>query len=273
MLNRLNELWHTAVKSRSPRARSASADAVRLVYPVEPPLVYAVGDVHGCLDLLQRLEQDIVRDRADRRQPALLVLLGDLVDRGPSSAQVIDHLLAMAPEGIERICLMGNHEAMMLDFIADPKPGAMWLAQGGRETLMSYGVPALALERATRRDLVGLVQAYIPPDHLAFLRSMPVLLQTPAHLYVHAGIDAAMSIEDQPTDVLLWYRDDFSETYEELGRRVVHGHSVVAQPLVTASRIAIDTGACRTGTLSAVAITPTEPPRILDVTEVGYGMR
>lgn len=249
------------------------SDAVRHVYLAEPPLVYAVGDVHGCLDLLRRLEQVIFRDRTDRRQPALVVLLGDLIDRGPSSAQVIDHLLAKAPEGIERICLMGNHEAMMLKFIADPKPGAMWLAQGGRETLLSYGVPASALERPTRRDLAALVQAYIPPDHLAFLRSMPVLLQTPANLYVHAGIDAAMRIEDQPTDVLLWYRDDLTETYSGLGRRVVHGHTVVPTPLVTGGRIAIDTGACRTGILSAVAISPGEPPRILDVMQVGFGMR
>lgn len=82
-----------------------------------------------------------------------------------------------------------------------------------------------------------------------------------------------MSIEDQPTDVLLWYRDDLAETYAALGRCVVHGHTVVAEPLVTGGRIAIDTGACRTGTLSAVAIAPGEPPRILDVMEVGYRMR
>ena len=273
MRNRLNEFWQAAIRLRAPGGSPAIAEPRRLSYPSEPPLVYAIGDVHGRLDLLLRLEETILRDRAKRSEPALLVMLGDLVDRGPASAQVIDHVLSPAPSGIERICLRGNHEAMMQEFIADPRPNAMWLGQGGRETLLSYGVPPAALDRPTRRDLASLVHAYIPADHIEFLHSMPVLLQTPGHVYVHAGIDASMSIDDQPTDILLWYRDNFVETYAELGKCVVHGHSVTPRPLVTAFRIAIDTGACETGTLSAVAITPAGAPRILDAVEVGFGMR
>jgi serine/threonine protein phosphatase 1 len=263
---RLSTLWRAATAPRSPRRRtSAALDPVRLVYPTEPPLVYAVGDVHGRLDLLTQLEAAIAKDCAARQQPALLVLLGDLVDRGPSSAQVIDHVLARAPEAIERICLMGNHEALMLGFFADPRPDAMWLSQGGRETLLSYGVPSAMLERPTRNSLAQALRAYVPEEHLEFLRGMPVLLQTPTHIYVHAGIDSAVSIAEQSTDTLLWYRDDFAETYERLGHRVVHGHSYTSQPLVTDHRIAVDTGAYHTGTLSAVALSPGAPPRILSV--------
>ena len=274
MPNRLSELWRAATGTRSPRTRTArtapALDPVRLVYPNEPPLVYAVGDVHGRLDLLKRLEETIVQDRADLRQPALLVLLGDLVDRGPSSAQVLDHVLSRPPDGIERVCLLGNHEALMLGFVANPRPDSMWLDQGGRETLLSYGIPAAMLERPTRRSLAQALRAYVPDEHLEFLRGMPVLLQTPTHIYVHAGIDSALSIEDQSTDTLLWYRDDFVETYEGLGHRVVHGHSFIGEPLVTDHRIAVDTGAYRTGTLSAVALSPGSAPRILSVTQASW---
>lgn len=271
MLNRLNELWRSATRPRTLRDRVSEVDPVRLVYPEEVPLVYAVGDVHGRLDLLQRLEEAIVQDRNDRRQPALLVYLGDLLDRGPASAQVIDHVMSRAPEGFERICLMGNHEAMFLDFLSAPRPDSLWLSQGGVETLLSYGVPTEMLVRPTRRTLAQIVQAYVPPEHVSFLQSMPVLLQTPTKLYVHAGIDSAMSVEDQPADVLLWYRDDFAESYEGLGRCVVHGHSFTASPLVTDYRIALDTGAYHTGTLTAVAIAPDSTPRVIDVSEFERG--
>lgn len=271
MLNRLNELWRSATRPRTLRDRVSDADPVRLVYDEEVPLVYAVGDVHGRLDLLLRLEEAIVQDRSDRLRPALLVYLGDLIDRGPASAQVLDHVMSRAPQGFERVCLMGNHEAMFLDFLAAPRPESSWLSQGGHETLLSYGVPPEMLVRPTRRSLAHIVQAYVPGEHLAFLKSMPVLLQTPTKLYVHAGIDSTMRVEDQPADVLLWYRDDFAETYESLGRCVVHGHSFTESPLLAEHRVAIDTGAYRTGRLTAVAIEGGGAPRVIDVTEFEQG--
>lgn len=270
--SRLSEFWRAVIARRSPRTRtSAALEPVRLVYPSEPPLVYAVGDVHGRLDLLQQLEAVIAADRAEKQQPALLVFLGDLIDRGPYSAQILDHVLSRPPEAIERVCLLGNHEALMLGFLADPRPDSMWLSQGGHETLLSYGVPADMLERPTRHALAQALRAYIPDEHIEFLRKMPVLLQTPTHIYVHAGIDSALSIADQSTDTLLWYRDDFAETYQELGHRVVHGHSYTSQPLVRDHRIAVDTGAYHTGRLSAVALSPGMPPRILSVAQLPRG--
>jgi serine/threonine protein phosphatase 1 len=266
--SRLNQLWRAATGWLPPGPNGDSAhEPARLVYPSEPSLVYAVGDVHGRLDLLLRLEDRIAEDRARLQQPALLVLLGDLVDRGPASAQVLDHVLAPPPARFERLCLLGNHEAIMLSFIADPRPGAMWLAQGGRETLASYGIPPEQLRRPSRRLLTQLLATHVPERHLAFLRAMPVMLQTPRHVYVHAGIEPTVPLAEQSTDTLLWYRDDLLETYAGLGRRVVHGHSITRTPLVTEHRIAIDTGAFQTGTLTAVALAPGTAPRILSVSD------
>jgi serine/threonine protein phosphatase 1 len=169
------------------------------------------------------------------------------------------------PEGFERICLMGNHEAMMLQFLADPSPDSMWLSQGGMQTLMSYGVSETMLQGAGRRALRQMIEAYVPTEHLVFLRNMPVLLETPEHLFVHAGIDRTVAISEQPDDILLWYRDDLVETYDGLGRQVVHGHTFTPEPLLSPFRVAIDTGAYHTGTLTAAAFSPGKVPRIINV--------
>jgi serine/threonine protein phosphatase 1 len=237
----------------------------RVVLETEPAAIYAIGDVHGCFDLLLAMESMIAVDAAEIEGERLIVMLGDVMDRGDRSAQVLDHLLEPPPSGLRRRCLMGNHEAMMLDFLRRPSPNAAWLEFGGRETLLSYGVPLEALMhgRFGAREARKIVDSYIPADHVAYLEALPVMIETPAAVLVHAGIRPGIELDEQSDYDLIGYRDNFEATYEDVGRVVVHGHSIREAPLVTAGRIAIDTGAYFTGKLSAVRLVPGAVPVIL----------
>src|SRR5690606_5309249 len=147
------------------------------------------------------LEAQIVADAEGAPGDKLIVMLGDLIDRGPASAQVMDHMLARPPAGFERICLLGNHEAMMLAFIRDPRRGAVWLENGGRETLLSYGLPSDTLLRGVApRVLDNLIHSHVPPEHIEFLEGLPVLLDTPEAIFVHAGLRPGVRLAAQHDD-------------------------------------------------------------------------
>jgi len=148
-------------------ARSARSDR-HLELAEAPAALYAIGDVHGCLDQLLALETQIQADSAALPGEKVIVMLGDYVDRGPSAAGVIDHLMARPPEGFRRICLMGNHELMAQDFIAKPTPRSNWLHNGGLDTLQSYGIMPDALRSARSALWPMLVKAHIPQEHVAF---------------------------------------------------------------------------------------------------------
>lgn len=246
---------------RRPRA-PVPPPAGRLRVAEQPEAIYAIGDIHGCLDLLLALEAEIAADAAGGAGDRWLVTLGDAVDRGPSSAQVIDHLCGPAPAGLRRINLMGNHEAMMRDFLLRPRVTSGWLEQGGTETLASYGVPAGMLARLDNRIARQIVASYIPAEHVDYLDALPVLLDTPAALFVHAGLRPGVGLAQQREDDLLWYRDDFAADFAEFGRPVVHGHSMRELPLLTPGRIAIDTAAVLSGRLTAVRIVAGQPPKL-----------
>lgn len=237
----------------------------RLAVDADPAAIYAIGDVHGCLDHLLALEESIVADATNIAGERWIVMLGDVVDRGERSAQVLDHLLSPPPAGLRRFCLMGNHEAMMLDFIRRPSPASAWLEFGGRETLLSYGVPleSLMYGRFGAREARQLVDVYVPGDHIEFLEQLPVLLETPSTLLVHAGIRPGIAIAQQADADLIGFRDNFEASYADCGKVVVHGHTIREEPLVTANRIAIDTGAYFTGRLTAVRLVPGEQPVLL----------
>ncbi len=234
----------------------------RLSVDAEPAAIYAIGDVHGCLELLLALEKTIVADAANIEGDRWVVMLGDVVDRGEKSAQVLDHLLEPAPTGLQRFCLTGNHEAMMLEFLRRPSPNSAWLEFGGRETLLSYGVPLESLmhRRFGAREARQIVDTYIPRDHIDFLESLPVMIDTPSTVLVHAGIRPGIGLPEQNDHDLIGYRDNFEASYEDLGRVVIHGHTIREEPLVAPNRIAIDTGAYFTGRLTAVRIAHNEPP-------------
>jgi serine/threonine protein phosphatase 1 len=242
----------------------SGAGLQRLAVDAEPAAIYVIGDVHGCLDLLLALEKTIVADAANFSGDRWIVMVGDVIDRGEQSAGVLDHLLAPPPAGLQRFCLAGNHEAMMLDFLRRPSPNSPWLEFGGRETLLSYGVPMESLmhSRFGAREARQIVDLYIPGDHVEFLESLPVMIETPSTILVHAGIRPGVWLEDQSDSDLIGYRDNFEASYEDLGRTVVHGHTIREEPLVTPNRIAIDTGAYFTGRLVAVRIVPNESPML-----------
>lgn len=246
----------------SPRSSAAAAGQLR-VFDSDPELVYAIGDVHGRLDLLRLLEERIVRDAAPYGGERWVVMLGDYVDRGPQSAQVLDHLAAAPPAGFRRYCLAGNHELAMLAFLDDPRRNRSWLDFGGVETLASYGVAADKLETSKGRALAYLLGSHVPQEHLAMLRGMPLMLETPSYVFAHAGVNPLRSLRQQTEDDLVWLRHDLGQSYEPVGKLVVHGHTPVERPIAGPRRILVDTGAYFSGWLTAVRLQPGRPPHFL----------
>lgn len=234
----------------------------RLVADRSPAALYAIGDVHGHLDLLLELERQIMADAVPLSGEKWIVMLGDYVDRGPQSSAVLDHLLVPLKSGWRRICLCGNHEHAMAAAMVNRKDFARWLEFGGVETLMSYGLSRddIYAARDSTAAHARLVEAFIPQEHVAFLARLPVLLQTPDYIFVHAGLRPQVAIEDQAEQDLLWFRDPQAPEFD-FGKVVVHGHTPVAEPLVTAHRVNLDTGAYATGRLTAMFFG--EQPRFL----------
>jgi serine/threonine protein phosphatase 1 len=218
--------------------------------------VYAIGDVHGCLDELLRLEETIVADAGSLPDRKLIVMLGDYVDRGPASSQVLDHLIVAPPEGFERICLAGNHELAMLDYVEGRIGLSEWLRLGAASTLMSYGIdherlrtihgPGAGIDRTIRNT--------IPTAHLEFLRSLPIMATLSRFVFVHAGIRPELDLDRQSDADLVSIRTAFYEQGHLLRNYVVHGHTPVAQAARYGARINIDTGAYYSGRLTALRI-------------------
>ncbi|MCL6707638.1 serine/threonine protein phosphatase [Pseudomonas sp. R2.Fl] len=224
----------------------------RLVFSSVPETIYAIGDVHGCMEALLRLERKIVEDAAPRAGARLLVYLGDYVDRGPSSAQVLDHLIAPPPAGFERVCIAGNHDEMFLDFVTGEGRNDAFLEKGGRQALASYGIDC---EGRSKTELSAAMRARIPAGHINFIADLPSLLSVGNYCFVHAGLDPSLPFEDQTDRVLMWSRPgDFPWPESGPGFTVVHGHTPVERVDLSASRINVDTGAVLTGTLSALRI-------------------
>jgi serine/threonine protein phosphatase 1 len=212
--------------------------------------VYAIGDVHGCADRLVALYAAIDADLAARPSPseALLLHLGDYVDRGPDSAGVLEALLN--PSGLAgagAIHLLGNHEAMMLEACAARAPPdalAFWMANGGLATLESYGTDPHEPEWLAR----------IPCAHLALLRNCPLQQRLGDYLFVHAGVRPDVPLDRQDPEDLLWIREPFLSWRGKLESVVVHGHTPMPVPTIRPHRIGIDTGACFGGDLTCLVL-------------------
>ena len=217
---------------------------------------YAIGDVHGCLDQLIALEARIAEDGRDFAGEKWLVTVGDHVDRGPQSAEVVAHVMGPAPAGFRRFALIGNHEQMLLDFLDNPAAHAYWLDQGGLETMASYGIgldyPPLRTSETLRRTLA----ARFPAGHRQFLQTLPNCLALPGWLFVHAGIRPGIPLARQSDDDLIWIRAPFLTAQLTGGLRVVHGHTPGRDIVATPHRICVDTHCFHTGRLSAVRVTP-----------------
>ncbi|MCB2053240.1 MAG: serine/threonine protein phosphatase [Geminicoccaceae bacterium] len=220
--------------------------------------VYAIGDVHGRLDLLRKLEAQIEADIAARDDGArpLLVYLGDYVDRGFESMGVIEHLCGPALDGCDRVLLLGNHDAWMRDFLDGQPVGPNWLRFGGDATLLSYGVrvdfkqPEEARIAAAQTSLVERV----PAHHRTFLAELELAFALGDYFFCHAGIRPGLALEEQGELDLIWIREPFLGWEGECGKVIVHGHTVEDEPVVRHNRIGVDTGACFTGRLTCLVL-------------------
>lgn len=227
--------------------------------------IYAVADVHGCRKLLSALEQLIQTDAKGFAGQPQIVLLGDMIDRGPDTAGVLDDLRRPLDWG-KRWALRGNHEAMMLDFVQNPQPHGVWLANGGYETLLSYG---LALDLASlaslpRKRLGQMIAAHIPQDHLDFLTALPAgmwcEISGQTWVLAHAGYDEALGLQNQPLSALIW-----GHARPPVGPdiRLVQGH--VPQEVIDLSGpvIRIDAKAYQSGRLCALRLVAGQPPKLI----------
>ncbi|MDQ0390241.1 metallophosphoesterase family protein [Labrys monachus] len=218
--------------------------------------IVAFGDVHGCFDKLEPLLERIAeRAAASPQRRHIAVSVGDLVDRGPDSAPVVDRLAGGLP-GCELVVLRGNHEAMMLDFLRSGEGAENWLRNGGLHTLASYGVD-LATMAAEGVGADGLRRAFLetlPARHLSFLLARPLSFACGDYFFVHAGVRPGRPLDRQDEEDLLWIRDEFLEWEGSFGKRIVHGHTPVEAATFAPNRINLDTGACFGGPLTAVLI-------------------
>jgi serine/threonine protein phosphatase 1 len=218
--------------------------------------IYAVGDVHGCLDPLLALEERIRADASQRDGRKLIVMLGDYVDRGPQSAAVLYHLNAAPPAGFDRICLRGNHDDAFLDYLEGDPAGDWFLDHGAEATLRSYGVdpeahgPFIASNFALRQA----VRDAVPAGHVELLRAMPVLVTVGDEVFVHAGIRPGRPLSEQVDEDLLWIRRSFIDLGPGLPIRVFHGHTPMKEPFVGPGRVSLDTHCYKSGRLTAARL-------------------
>jgi len=230
---------------------------------IAPPgrRLYAIGDIHGRYDLLEKLLEmiDLDAKNVEGCDQNVLIFLGDYVDRGASTKRVIEHLSMPPPPGFEMICLKGNHEDMLLQFLEGGGPLVAWLKNGGRETLKSYGldVRSLAASTLTGADVEAArlaLRAIIPKSHIEFLASLALIHIEGDYAFVHAGVRPGIDIAAQKEIDLIWIRDEFLKSDADFGKFIVHGHSVASQPSLKANRIGIDTGAWRTDVLTCLVL-------------------
>jgi serine/threonine protein phosphatase 1 len=220
--------------------------------------VYAIGDIHGRPDLVERIHELILQDMRTANPIArpLVVYLGDYVDRGLHSREVIDTLLDRPLPGFEAVYLRGNHDQQLLDFLANPASGIDWMRYGGDATLYSYGV---RLPRNMPRDLhleemSRQLRDAIPTRHLAFYEGLGLMFDLGDFLFVHAGVHPEKPLEDQALEDVLWIREEFLESDFDLGKVIVHGHSVTRMPEVRMNRIGVDTGAVFSNALTCLVL-------------------
>lgn len=228
-------------------------------YSLSPgQLVYAVGDVHGRFDLLQKLIALIEADRNERNdiEHCTVVFLGDYVDRGFQSNDVIEWLATVDLNWAKVVTLRGNHEAMLLDFLRDPAANEAWLHFGGMAVLASYSV-RLRENEVGDYDVVRAaseLEEAMPNAHLEFLKELPLFHRLDDYFFVHAGLRPGIEVKEQDEQDLMFIRQDYTDSGHDFGFRVVHGHTGVQNPVNEHARVAVDTTAYATGRLTAAVL-------------------
>lgn len=215
---------------------------------------YVIGDIHGRCDLLDELilaiEED---DRQAGAAESTVVLLGDLVDRGPESARVIETARQWGKRRKVRY-IAGNHEEMFLESFTDKEMLRHFLKHGGKETVLSYGIKKKRYNELTMKELQDELHELVPKKHRKFLAEMEDIVVAGDYVFVHAGINPRLSLDEQRSSDLRWIRDRFLKHREPLSHVVVHGHTIFDDVESTEYRIGIDTGAFRTGKLTSLVL-------------------
>ncbi len=218
--------------------------------------VYAIGDVHGCLDLLDQLLAAIDADDAARESAATtLIFLGDLVDRGPDSAGVMERVRRLCEQRSDVRLLLGNHEEVFLAALeGDAKALKLFTRIGGRETAISYGITPSDYEGMDYDELGSALSASVPPEHRALLANGADMETVGDYVFVHAGVRPERPLDQQRGVDLRWIRDSFLHHRSRLDKMVVHGHTIADEVEFKPHRIGVDTGAYLSGRLSAVGL-------------------
>ncbi|MBP1843497.1 serine/threonine protein phosphatase 1 [Rhizobium petrolearium] len=236
----------------SPKRRRIDLGSTSPSYPI-----YVIGDVHGCVDELKAAETRIIADMQATKRTGLVILLGDYVDRGPSSRHVLEHLIRPSELGLKRLPLCGNHDDIFAKFLREPELYSDWLSLGGEQTLISYGIDLHHLRargRGRSAELSDLLAEAIPASHRQFLADLPVCLSIGELLFVHAGIRPGIPLDEQHDEDMLWIREPFLTEGPRLPLLVVHGHTPQPDLDLGPGRIGIDTGAYYTGKLTILKI-------------------
>jgi serine/threonine protein phosphatase 1 len=217
--------------------------------------VYAIGDVHGRVDLLRALFEQI--DASIKQHPvehALHIFLGDYIDRGPHSRDVIDALLERKIEHA-MIFLKGNHESYASQFLSDPSVLSEWRQVGGINTLLSYGVkPSTRDDPLRDEDVAMAFRQALPENHRRFIEGLALSFMCGDYFFAHAGVRPGVPLRGQREQDLLWIREDFLLHEEDFGKMIVHGHTPALEPDIRRNRINIDTGAYATGRLTCLVL-------------------
>lgn len=229
---------------------------------IGPGVSYAIGDIHGRLDLLNALLASIRAAEAGTPPEDLTVIfLGDFVDRGPQSAEVVETVRLLAGAGWCKVApLKGNHEEMMLRFLEGPRIGPEWLKLGGAATLRAYGVPPppAGAPRILWEAAQAAFAAAVPAEHVAFLRSLALYHESGDYVFVHAGVKPDVPLAEQAERDLLWIRGEFTRCERPMERIVVYGHTPSAQPVLETWKIGLDTGAYASGLLTGIRLEASE---------------
>jgi serine/threonine protein phosphatase 1 len=202
--------------------------------------IFAVGDIHGMYEKLVQMMKILPWDP---QQGDLLLFIGDYIDRGPKSKDVVDYLVKLKQHGGEIVFLKGNHEQMLMRYYFEQKDQMLYVANGGAETIASY------VEGA-----IGKKEFRLPEDHVDFFYSLQISFQTDDYIFVHAGLRDGVPLSDQTEEDILWIREEFIYSAYDWNKRVIFGHTALETPFVTPGKIGIDTGAVYGNKLTAVEL-------------------
>jgi serine/threonine protein phosphatase 1 len=217
--------------------------------------IYVIGDIHGRVDLLTNLFDRIDADRGSLAiSKTLQVFLGDYVDRGLHSREVIDALIARGAR-CPAVFMKGNHEAYLMEFLLDSSILASWRQFGGMATLVSYGLtPTLAPDEDESIALWRALNRSMPTSHREFLAQLKLFYVCGDFFFAHAGVRPGTSLARQSEQDLLWIREDFIASEQRYEKIIVHGHTPVLDPEIRSNRINVDTGAYATGRLTCLVL-------------------